>query len=210
MRHAFPAPSLCGNARTTVRNGGSAQGHVAGDGQDEDPTLGHRERQPDFVIKPGHNHFLPPRNQLLLNSSSERIIAEMQRPHQGENERQHRKWLCSNDLQNQSWRLESRISMLKNPAGQPASPVLSRLPDLVNQERSTDAFLKETHEEEHSVRRCCLRGMRRRIRNPDGVSLFLLTVSRPATILHRVTSLSGRREGATQRGPHKSRLNPTR
>jgi hypothetical protein len=49
------------------RRTGSAQGQVAGNCQDEDASFIQRERQPDLVIKPRHNHFSAP--QVLLTSS---------------------------------------------------------------------------------------------------------------------------------------------
>lgn len=53
-------------AGTNTDRGNSAQGDVAGNREDENATLGQRERQPDLVIKPVHNHFSTPQGQLLL------------------------------------------------------------------------------------------------------------------------------------------------
>lgn len=68
------------------RTEGLAQGHVAGDRQNQNPTLGHRERQPDLVIEPAHNHFSTPQDPLTSNSSSDGIIAETERQLQEEND----------------------------------------------------------------------------------------------------------------------------
>ncbi len=48
---------------------GLAQSQVAGDRQYQNATLVHRERQPDLIIEPCHNHFSAPQP-LLLNPLS--------------------------------------------------------------------------------------------------------------------------------------------
>ena len=59
---------------------GLAEGNIAGDGQDENPSLGDDKRQPDFVVESRHNHSSAP--QQFRQIFNDCIIPETRGPMQ--------------------------------------------------------------------------------------------------------------------------------
>lgn len=180
---------------------GSTQSQIAGDRQDQDTALGHCERQPDLIVESAHSHFSTPQNLPTSNSSSEGIIAENAVLLQEENGRAQYKSLFCNVLRRFDSLKSSRIPDGSSFGGSVFRHKFSRVIGFCTALREEQAaYGPISRSPNHLPGRC---GSTVLVQ-----MLFLLTQSRWGSILQSVTGLSGRREGATQRGPHKSRSNP--
>lgn len=194
----FGFSALC---KTGIQRGGSTQSQIAGDRQDQDAALGHCERQPNLIVESAHSHFSTPQNLPTSNSSSEGIIAENAVLLQEENGRVQYKSLFCNVLRRFDSLKSSRILDGNSFGGSVFRNKFSRVIGFCAVLREEQAaYGPISRSPNHLPGRC-----------ESAVfvqMLFLLTQSRRGSILQSVTGLSGRREGATQRGPHKSRSNP--